>query len=88
MPLTSFLWSLLALMDCTDPGQAQTLCAHGLGRGPGWGLLSLGFLTGSLGWQAAHRPVPSLCQAALPSDASTSWPPPVPSPQAGKGSDV
>lgn len=37
---------------------------------------------------SADRPTPSLRQAAWPSKAPISWPPPVPSPQAGEGSDV
>lgn len=88
MSLISFFWPLLAPTDCSDPGQGQMLGVHGLGQGPGWGLLPLGLGAGGLGWQAGLSCPTSLCQAALPSDTPTSGPPPAPSPQAGKGSDV
>lgn len=92
MLLTPFLWLLLALMGCSYPDQGQTLCAHGLGQGQGWGLPATGpsdRQTGQAGWaQLPYLPGPSLCQAVWPSNAPTSWPPPAPSPQAGEGSDV
>lgn len=89
MSLTSFLRPLLAQMDYTDPGQGW--CSEaGPGAGPGIPATGPpGRQAGPAGWaQLPHHPVPGLCQAAPPSHAPTSWPPPTPSPQAGEGSDV
>lgn len=87
MSLTSFSWPLLAPTGCTDPGRGQTRGARGLGQGPGWGLLPLA------SWQAgwAQMPAPP---SPLPVPGGPALhcphlrPPPAPSPQAGKGSDV
>lgn len=72
------------------PGPDAVCSWAGLGARLGTPVTGLpGRWAGLAGWaQLPHHPVPFLCQAALPSDAPTSWPPPVPSPQAGKGSDV
>lgn len=81
-------WLLWAAADPAST-RPQVLTA---GRGAGLGTPATGPLgrqAGLAGWaQMAHLPVPSLCQAARPSMAPTSWPPPAPSPQAGEGSDV
>lgn len=91
MSLTSFLRPLLSRMDYTILGWASCWCSE---AGPGAGLRTPatgppGRQAGLAGWaQLPHHPVPFLCQAAPPSHAPTSWPPPTPSPQAGEGSDV
>ena len=89
------MWLLLALLGCTDPGQGRTLGTRGLGLGPGGGgggrLQPLGLLAGGLGWQSGLRRPTSRClpvPGGQPLFAPASQPPPVPSPQAGEGSDV
>ena len=98
------MWLLLALLGCTDPGQGRTLGTHGLGLGPGgggggvsrhWASWQAGWV-GNLGSDALPpRSLPgcptSRClpvPGGQPLFAPTSQPPPVPSPQAGEGSDV
>lgn len=91
MPLTSFSWPLWLQRAAQIPASTrpQVLTAGG---GAGLGTPAMGPLgrwAGLAAWaQKGHLPVPSLCQAARPSIAPTSWPPPAPSPQAGEGSDV
>lgn len=87
MSLISFLRPLLAQTDYTDPGQGQLLVLRDWARGRAGD--SCHWASWQAGWaQLPHHLVPSQCQAAPPSHAPTSWPPPTPSPQAGEGSDV
>lgn len=87
MSRTSLFRPWLAPVGHVDPGQQQPPGAHGWVTG--WAGDSRHWASWQAGWALmAHLPVPSLCQAARPSIAPTSWPPPVSSPQAGEGSDV